>query len=109
MQRRRREARRGRERLVSERRGVFAGRPWLRAWLGVGLAAWAMLGVLLGTRANNLGLIDDIAISPYHLVGYAALLTLGVYVAWTFLRALPRGRWRTAFPPLYGGLGIAFV
>jgi TolB protein len=94
---------------VSERRGVPAGRPWLRAWLVVGLAAWTMLGVLLVTRANNLRLVDDISISPYHLVGYAALLTLAAYVAWTFLRALRHGRWREAFPPLYGGLGLGFL
>ena len=94
---------------MSERRGVLGGQPWLRAWLVVGLAAWAMAGVLLVTRANNLGLVDDISISPYHLVGYAALLTLAIYVGWTFLRALPRGRWRTAFPPLYGGLAAALV
>jgi Tol biopolymer transport system component len=75
----------------------------------VGLAAWATLGVLLVAWANNLGLVEDITISPYHVVGYAALLTLAVYVAWAFFRALRRGGWRTAFPPLYGGLGIGFV
>ncbi len=90
-------------------RGVLGGRPWLPAWLAVGLAAWATLGVLLVTRANNLGLIDDISISPYHLVGYAALLALAVYVGWTFFRGLRRGRWREAFPPLYGGLGLGFL
>ena len=68
-----------------------------------------MVGVLLVTRANAQGLLDDITISPYHVVGYAALLTLGAYVAWAFFRALRRGRWRTAFPPMYGGLGLAFV
>jgi len=94
---------------VAERDRVLTGRPWLRAWLVVGLTAWAALGVLLVTRANLLGLIDDISISPYHLVGYAALATLAVYVAWTFFRALRHGRWREAFPPLYGGLGLAFV
>ncbi len=94
---------------MSERRGLLAGRPWLRAWLVAGLAAWATLGVLLVTRANNFGLIDDITISPYHVVGYAALLVLAVYVAWTFFRALRRGRWRQAFPPLYGGLGLGFL
>ena len=94
---------------MSERRGILAGRPWLRAWLVVALAAWATLGVLLVSRANNQGLVDDISISPYHLVGYAALLVLAVYVVWAFLRSLRRGRWRDAFPPLYGGLGIAFL
>ena len=94
---------------MSERRGVLAGRPWLRAWLVVGVAAWAMVGVLLVTRANNLGLVDDISISPYHIVGYAALLTLAAYVAWAFFRALRHGRWREAFPALYGGLGLGFV
>lgn len=90
----------------------FAGRlraPWLRAWLVVGLAAWAQLGVLLVQRANAQGLITDISISPYHLVGYAALLVLAAYVAWTFFHALRRGRWRQAFPPLYGGLWLGFL
>ena len=94
---------------MSERRGVLGGRPWLRAWLAVGLAAWVMLGVLLVTRANNLGLVDDISISPYHLVGYAALLVLAAWVGWRFFRALPHGRARRAFPPLYGGLALGLV
>jgi Tol biopolymer transport system component len=75
----------------------------------VGIAAWTTLGVLLVTRADNLGLVDDITISPYHLVGYAALATLGVFVAWSALRSLRRGGWREAFPKGYGGLGLAFV
>lgn len=83
--------------------------PWLRAWLVVGLAGWTLLGVLLVNRANNLGLVDDISFSPYHLVGYAALGVLAVYVAWAFFRALRHGRWREAFPPQYGGLGLGFV
>jgi Tol biopolymer transport system component len=83
--------------------------PWLRAWLVVGLAAWVTLGVVLVTRANNLGLIDNITISPYHLVGYASLLVLAAYVAWTFFRALRHGRWRQAFPAGYGGLGLGLL
>ena len=98
-----------REALRDRGGGILRGRAWLRAWLVVGLAAWATLGVLLVARANNLGLIEDITFSPYHAVGYAALLTLGVYVAWTFFRALRHGTWRTAFPPLYGSLGLGFV
>ena len=94
---------------MSEGAGVLRGRPWLRAWLVVGLAAWATLGVLLVARANNLGLIENITLSPYHVVGYAALLVLALYVAWAFFRALRGGSWRTAFPPLYGGLGLGFV
>jgi len=95
---------------VAQRSGVSFDRPpWLRAWLAVGLAAWVELGVLLVTRANNQGLVEDISISPYHLVGYAALLVLAVYVAWAFFGALRRGSWRTAFPPLYGGLGLGLV
>jgi hypothetical protein len=65
--------------------------------------------VLLVTRANNLGLVDDISFSPYHAVGYAALAVLAVYALWSFLRALRRGGWRTAFPPLYGGLGLGLA
>jgi TolB protein len=83
--------------------------PWLRAWLVVGLAAWAEAGVLLVNWANNRGLLEDISFSPYHLVGYAALLTLAAYVVWAFFRAFRRGEWRRAFPPMYGGLGLAFV
>lgn len=94
---------------MTQRRGLFTNRPWLRAWLVAGLAAWATLGVLLVTRANNFGLVDDISISPYHVVGYAALLTLAAYVAWAFFRALRGGRWREALPPLYGGLGLGFL
>ena len=67
---------REREAYVSEG-GILRGRPWLRAWLVVGLAAWTTFGVLLVARANNFGLVDDISISPYHIVGYAALLALG--------------------------------
>jgi Tol biopolymer transport system component len=94
---------------VAEERAAGRGRPWLRAWLVVGLAAWAQVGVTLVDRAQRQGLVEDISFSPYHLVGYAALLTLAVYVGWAFFRALRRGSWRTAFPPLYGGLGVAFV
>jgi TolB protein len=89
--------------------GVLRGRSWLRAWLVVGLAAWALAGVILVARANNLGLVENITLSPYHVVGYAALLVLAVYVGWAFFRALRRGDWRTAFPPPYGGLGLGFV
>ena len=94
---------------VAQRSGVMVDRPWLRAWLAVGLAAWVEIGVLLVTRANARGLVENISISPYHVVGYAALLVLAVYVGWSFFRALRRGSWRRAFPPLYGGLGLAFV
>ena len=95
------------EQAVSEGR---SGRPpWLRPWLVVALAGWAEVGVELVDRANRQGLVEDIAFSPYHLVGYAALLTLGVYVIWAFSRALRHGDWRHAFPPLYGGLGLGFA
>ena len=94
---------------MSERRGLLRGRPWLRAWLVTGLALWVVLGVLLVNRADEQGLVEDISFSPYHVVGYAALLTLAMYVAWTFFRALRHGQWRNAFPPLYGGLGLALV
>jgi TolB protein len=98
-----------REGFVSEGGMILRGRPWLRAWLVTGLAAWTIVGVLLVARANALGLVEDLTFSPYHLVAYAALLVLAVYVAWTFFRALRHGRWRTAFPPLYGGLGLALI
>jgi Tol biopolymer transport system component len=82
---------------------------WRRAWLVVGLAAWAEIGVALVDRANQQGLVEDITISPYHLVGYAALLALGVYAALTFFRGIRHGHWRDAFPPHYGGLGLGFA
>lgn len=75
----------------------------------VGLAAWAEIGVGLVDRANQQGLVQDITISPYHLVGYAALLALGVYAALTFFRGLRHGHWRDAYPPHYGGLGLGFA
>jgi TolB protein len=82
---------------------------WRRAWLVVGLAAWAELGVALVDRANQQGLVEDITISPYHVVGYAALLALGAYVGLTFFRGLRHGHWRAAFPQHYGGLGLGFA
>lgn len=94
---------------MGERRGRLADRPWLRAWLVVGLSAWTTLGVLLVTRANLQGLVDDISISPYHLVGYAALVALAAYAGLSFLRGIRRGTWRAEFPPLYGGLGLAVL
>jgi Tol biopolymer transport system component len=94
---------------VAEQERGAGSTSWLRAWLVVGLAAWTQVGVILVARANNEGLVEDISFSPYHVIGYAALLTLAGYVAWTFFRALRRGAWRRAFPPLYGGLGIAFL
>jgi WD40-like Beta Propeller Repeat len=95
--------------LVSDRGGLQEGRPWLRAWLVVGLAAWAELGIVLVDRATRQGLVENVSFSPFHLVGYAALLTLAGYVAWTFFRAARQGGWRTAFPPRYGGLGLGFL
>jgi Tol biopolymer transport system component len=88
---------------------MLRGRPWLRAWLVVGLAAWAFLGVLLVSRANSQGLVEDITFSPYHVVAYAALLTVAIYVGWAFFRGLRHGSWRTAFPPLYGSLPLGFL
>lgn len=73
---------------MAEEHEAALARPWLRAWLVVGLAAWAPVGVLLVNWANNRGLVEDISFSPYHLVGYAALLTLAAYVVWAFFRGL---------------------
>jgi Tol biopolymer transport system component len=84
-------------------------RSWIRAWLVVGLAAWAQVGVDIISRAQQQGLVEDIAFSPYHVVGYAALLTLAIYVLWAVARSLRRGGWRRALPPLYGGLGLALL
>lgn len=81
----------------------------LRQWLVVGLAAWATLGVALIDRANRQGLVSDIHISPYHVVGYAALAALGIYVLWALFRGIRRGDWRHSFPPYYSGVGLAFA
>jgi Tol biopolymer transport system component len=95
------------EQAVSEARS--GRRPWLRPWLVVALAAWAEIGVGLVDRANQQGLVENITISPYHIVAYAALLALGVYAALTFFRGLRHGHWRDAFPAHYGGLGLGFA
>jgi Tol biopolymer transport system component len=84
-------------------------RSWLRPWLVVGLATWAELGVVLIDRASRRGQVSDVLVSPYHVVGYAALIALGLYSATMFFRALRHGHWRRAFPPLYGGVGLSFV
>jgi Tol biopolymer transport system component len=94
---------------VTEGKGESRRPSWLRAWLVVGLAAWAEIGIVLVDRAGRQGLVEDVSFSPYHLVGYAALLTLAVYVAWAVFRSLRHGGWRGAFPPLYGGLGAGLV
>ena len=92
-----------------KRDGPHAHANWRRAWLVVGLAAWAEIGVGLVDRANQQGLVEDITISPYHVVAYAALLALAVYASLTFFRGLRRGHWRDAFPPHYGGLGLGLA
>jgi TolB protein len=90
-------------------RSTHAHAGWRRAWLVVGLAAWAEIGVALVDRANQQGLVQDITFSPYHLVAYAALLALGTYAGFVFFRGLRHGHWRDAFPPHYGGLGLGFL
>jgi Tol biopolymer transport system component len=94
---------------VADDAWASVGGGWRRAWLVAGVAAWAEIGILLVDRADQQGLLGDTTFSPYHLVGYAALLTLAAYVAWAFFRALRRGDWRHAFPPLYGGLAIGLL
>ena len=77
------------------------------AWFVLLLAGWALLGVELVSRANNLGLVEDIAFSPYHIPGYAALLTLVIFVLASISRAgAGRGAWRRAFPRNYLGVPI---
>jgi TolB protein len=90
-------------------RSRHAHANWRRAWLVVGLAAWAEIGVGLVDRANQQGLVQDITFSPYHLVAYAALAALGAYAVVTFFSGLRHGHWRDAFPPHYGGLGLGFA
>jgi Tol biopolymer transport system component len=84
-------------------------RSWLRAWLVVGLAAWIQVGAILVSRADRQGVLEDIELSPYHFVVYAALLVLGLYVAWTVLRSGRRRGWRRAFAPGYASLGVALL
>jgi Tol biopolymer transport system component len=86
-----------------------AARNWLRPWLVVGLAAWAAVGVSLVDRANREGLVADIGFSPYHLVGYAALAVLAIYVLGALFRGIRRGNWRGSFPRHYEGLGLGFA
>lgn len=95
--------------MVEGRREAGSGRSWLRAWLVVGLAAWTQGGVAIVDWAQRRRLVEDVSFSPYHVVGYAALVVLAVYVGRAFFRGLRHGRWGAAFPPLYGGLGVAFV
>jgi Tol biopolymer transport system component len=86
-----------------------AAHTWLRPWLVVGLSAWATVGVALVDRANRQGLVADIGFSPYHLVGYAALAVLVIYVIGALFRGIRRGNWRGSFPRHYEGLGLGLA
>jgi hypothetical protein len=84
-------------------------RTWVRAWLVAGLAVWLTIGVDLVDRANRQGHVADISFSPYHLVGYAGLGVLAVYVLVSLARGIRRGDWRQSFPAGYSGLGLGLA
>ena len=101
----------GREPRTHE--GGLTSERWPRVVHGcepvaAGLAAWVTLGVLLVTRANNLGLIDDISISPTTSWGMRRSWSLA-FTSRGRSSALRGARWREAFPPFYGGLGLGFL
>jgi Tol biopolymer transport system component len=80
------------------------------AWIVTGLAAWVVIGVFLVARALNLGLTQDVAVSPYHLVGYAGLAAVLLFSIGLLVLAARRGRsWRRAFPPGYGVMAVGLA
>ncbi len=80
------------------------------AWIATALAAWVVIGVFLVVRALNLGLTEDVAVSPYHIVGYAALAAVLLFSIGLVILAVRRGRsWREAFPTGYGVMGIGVL
>jgi TolB protein len=74
-----------------------------------GLSLWLAAGVVLVDWAQRQGRVSDIVFSPYHAVGYVALLLLAAYVAISFFRRFRRHGWRGVFPPFYGGLGLGLA
>jgi len=80
------------------------------SWLLLGLAAWVVLGVFVVVRALNLGLADDVGLSPWHVVGYAGIATLAVVCLAFVLRAWRLGvGWRSALPRHHGTLGAGLL
>jgi Tol biopolymer transport system component len=80
------------------------------AWLSLGLAAWIVVGVFVVVRALNLGLADDVGISPWHVVGYLGILALAVVCVAFVVRARRRGGgWRAALPRHHGTLGAGLL
>jgi Tol biopolymer transport system component len=76
------------------------------AWIAVAFALWIEIGVALVSRALNLGLATDVGLSPYHVVGYAALLALVAFCIGRVVVATRSGDgWRAAFPAGYGVVG----
>lgn len=80
----------------------------LRPWLVVGLASWLVAGVIAVDWANRRGLTSSLNLSPYHVLGYAGLAVLGIYVVWRTIVGVRHGRWRAGFAPGYDGLAIGF-
>ena len=74
------------------------------------LATWVVVGVFLVVRALNLGLTEDVAVSPYHIVGYAALAAVLLFSIGLVVLAIRRGlSWREAFPAGYGVMGLGVL
>jgi Tol biopolymer transport system component len=79
-------------------------------WIAVLFGVWIIGGVFVVTRALEMGEVDDVGISPYHVVGYAGLIALAVASLVLALRARRRGAsWREAFPTGFGSLGAGVL
>jgi Tol biopolymer transport system component len=79
-------------------------------WLSLGLGAWIVVGVFVVVRALNLGLADDVGISPWHVVGYGGIGALALVCVGFVGFARRRGiGWRDALPRHHGTLGAGLV
>jgi Tol biopolymer transport system component len=80
------------------------------AWVAVLFGVWIVGGVFVVTRALEIGDVDDVGISPYHVIAYGGLLALGLTSLWLVLRSRRSGAsWRAAFPIGLGSLGAGLL
>ncbi|HSL34395.1 MAG TPA: hypothetical protein VK871_12140, partial [Candidatus Limnocylindrales bacterium] len=90
-----------------EDQGSATGRA---TWLSLGLAAWIVVGVFVVVRALNLGLADDVGISPWHVVGYGGIAALALVCVGFVGFARRRGiGWRDSLPRHHGTLGAGLI